>query len=171
MHKNFGFVSDFGFPTTRRIIVPLFFDPSENRKLGKQKHDAMMDAVNQREREVTRQYLTHAKKIDAKYNQGLITEGGIGPVERELNNVYKGAIGLVIGPFGEISKNVEQLLTFIVEYTASLKAVERNEAAKNKFRNWIKQSIWTQVGHLIHREWAEILISKSNVIRTEESRE
>ena len=155
----------------RKIIFDLKTKAAGKTYLDNFKHDAVMDAVNQREREVTRQYLTHAKKIDAKYNQGLITEGGIGPVERELNNVYKGAIGLVIGPFGEISKNVEQLLTFIVEYTASLKAVERNEAAKNKFRNWIKQSIWTQVGHLIHREWAEILISKSNVIRTEESRE
>jgi hypothetical protein len=154
----------------RKIIFDVKTKAAGRTYLDNFKHDAVMDAVNQREKEVTRQYLTHAKKIDAKYNQGLIMEGGIGPVERELINVYKGAIGLVIGPFGEISKNVEQLLTFIVEYTASLKATERNEAAKSRFRNWIKQSIWTQVGHLIHREWAEVLISKSNVIRTEENR-
>ena len=123
--------------------------------------------VRRRQEKVSKDYINHARDIDLKYNAQQIPPGGKGPVEREILNVYNGAKGMVIGPFGEVSTNVETYLDFIARHKARLMSDGLDSEQKAKVMRWIRRTNRAKLGLLIHREWAEMLIAKANIIRTE----
>jgi hypothetical protein len=123
--------------------------------------------VRRRQEKVSKDYINHARDIDLKYNAQQIPPGGKGPVEREILNVYNGAKGMVIGPFGEVSTNVETYLDFIARHKSRLMSDGLDSEQKAKVMRWIRRTNRAKLGLLIHREWAEMLIAKANIIRTE----
>jgi hypothetical protein len=123
--------------------------------------------VKKRQERVSKDYINHAREIDLKYNANQIPPGGKGPVEREILNVYNGARGMVIGPFGEVSTNVDTFLDFIARHKARLMSDGLDSGSKAKVMGWIRRTNRAKLGLLIHREWAEMLIAKANIIRTE----
>ena len=86
--------------------------------------------------------------------------------------MYNGAKGMVIGrPFGEVSTNVDTFLDFIARHKARLMSDGLDSGSKAKVMGWIRRTNRAKLlvgpGLLIHRECAEMLIAKANIIRTE----
>ena len=112
-----------------------------------------------------KQYITKAKKIDEKYNINRYPIGEQVPVEKEIKQVYREAKGLVVGPFAEVSTNVDHLLDFIARHKSRRETEGMDAIPKLKMTNWIRTTNRQKLGQLIHREWAEILIAKATIIR------
>jgi hypothetical protein len=117
-------------------------------------------AVNEREEKVAREYLNKARQLDRDFNN--TARGEIGPVERRLlmygdNGKVK---GLVVGPYGECSAAVEQLVKFVATHQsrARTEGTNRNKAALTGMLASIMRS---SLGLLIHRAWARVLITRA----------
>ena len=125
-----------------------------------------MANVQKRQAKVPKDYIKHAQDIDRKYNADRYEEGGQGPVEAEIVKVYEEAKGLVIGPYGDVSTNVNTLMDLIARHKGRLMTEGMDAGTRMKTMNWIRKTNRQRLGLLIHREWADLLIAKVNIIRT-----
>jgi hypothetical protein len=119
-------------------------------------------AVNQRAKKVHSEYIKKAKNIDKR--SGAI-EGEVGRVERELKTYGKnGQVqGLVFGPFGECSDEVEELLKFIAVHQ-SRKYIDGSNMDPVKAVGIALNQLRMRVGLMVHRGWARVLIGRANSI-------
>ena len=114
--------------------------------------------ANKRQIEVTRQYRTTAKHLDAKLGT---PPDEIGPVETELNTYNSGAVvGLVAGAFGEMSEGVHCITSFIASELASdhLQFFALDPCmVKSIFLRRVRRSL----GLRAHRGWAKLLLDRT----------
>ena len=80
--------------------------------------------------------------------------------------LYEEAKGLVIGPYGDVSTNVNTLMDLIARHKGRLMTEGMDAGTRMKTMNWIRKTNRQRLGLLIHREWADLLIAKVNIIRT-----
>ena len=102
--------------------------------------------------------------IDIELNgELLLVEGQIGPMLREKKGYGKEGkvVGLVIGPFGECSEEVEQLIQFIARQAAK-KIIDGLNIKPEDMISILTAKLRNEFGMLVHREWARLLIARAS---------
>jgi hypothetical protein len=126
--------------------------------------------VDRRAREVHKEYIYKARRLDALYHSGTPT-GVDGPVLSRLlsfgaiSGPNKGrVVGLAIGCFGELSSEFGELCSFIARNMTveHLQYYDNKtpEQALNMFRSRI-QSVW---GHAATFAWADLILDRSRTL-------
>ena len=121
-------------------------------------------AVEKRAREVDITYDRKLRAIDTELNRELlIDEGQIGPMVREKKGYGKEGkvVGLVIGPFGECSEELDQLIQFIARQ-ATKKIIDGLNIKPDSVISIMTAKLRSEFGMLIHREWARLLIARAS---------
>ena len=114
--------------------------------------------ANKRQVEVTRQYRTKARHLDAKLGT---PPDEIGPVETELNTYNSGAVvGLVAGAFGEMSEGVHCITSFIASELAS-DHLQFFALDPGMVRSIFLRRVRRSLGLKAHRGWAKLLLDRT----------
>ena len=86
----------------------------------------------------------------------------MGPFLKTLKELGRGRVrGLVFGPFGEVSSDVDELISFVAQQKAA-RLKEGTNVDFNSLQAIIKKSLVARLGLFIHREWARCLIDRTN---------
>jgi hypothetical protein len=114
--------------------------------------------ANKRQVEVTKQYRTTAKHLDAMLGTPPDT---IRPVETELNTYNSGAVvGLVEGAFGEMSEGVHCITSFIASELAS-HHLQFFALDPGMVRSIFLRRVRRSLGLKAHRGWAKLLLDRT----------
>ena len=124
--------------------------------------DRTMD-VQKRADNVNNEYHNKANKLDRDFNGTQV--GTIGHVRRELCTYGKDGtvMGLVVGPYGECSSQLENMIDFTAKHIARRQGEGLN-LSEGPIKGMIKKKMRSKLGLLIHRGWAQLLIGRAYVI-------
>lgn len=115
--------------------------------------------LQMREDKVDRDYYTSANDLDSRFN-GTV-EGTIGPIYGKLRNYGRNGrvAGLIFGAFGELSKNVYDLIDFISGRYAQMQArvIDASYSSMADLKAKKTKKLCMEWGLLTHRGWARIL--------------
>ena len=119
--------------------------------------------VQKRADNVNMEYHNKANKLDRSLNGTQV--GTVGPIKRELCSYGKDGtvMGLVVGPYGECSSQLENLIDFIACHMAKRQGDGLN-LAEGPIKGMMKKKMRSKLGLLIHRGWSQLLIGRAYVI-------
>lgn len=119
--------------------------------------------VQKRADNVNNEYHNKANKLDRDFNGTQV--GTIGHVRRELCTYGKDGtvMGLVVGPYGECSSQLENMIDFTAKHIARRQGEGLN-LSEGPIKGMIKKKMRSKLGLLIHRGWAQLLIGRAYVI-------